>query len=167
MIIYLGALLPVHSCGSLTYVSAALHAGKDLAVSPRMLPYELTHEGFPFLSIKTSLLAPRMLPWMGVTHYLSPDYSGRVRTFLPTKVRRSSCEYSMQYLCQFASYGATGSTTLSPTVISCVPTNPAVVSTTNHAGTGDAKDLGKVSGATVSSICTIVPSSAAHKISIA
>lgn len=53
MIIYLGAPLLVRSCGSLgpvsylyinkklTGPSAALHTGKDLAVSPDMLPYRL------------------------------------------------------------------------------------------------------------------------------
>lgn len=38
--------------------STALHAGKDLAVSPLALPQELFLEGIPWLSPRTSLLAP-------------------------------------------------------------------------------------------------------------
>ena len=99
-----------------------------------------------------SLLAPRMSPWTGVTRYLAPDNSGRVRTFLLTKVRRSSCPYIMQYIINYASYWLTGSATLSPTVILLACTKPALVSTTNQAGVGDAKDVGNVSGDTFSSI---------------
>jgi len=70
---------------SWTNPSAALHADKDLAVSPAWLPKRLFPKEFLSLSIRTSLLAPRMLPWTGVTRYRTPNKSGRVRTFLPIK----------------------------------------------------------------------------------
>ena len=47
-----------------------LHSGKDLAVSPHMLPCGLTHEGCPILSFEASLLAPLKLLSTGVTRYL-------------------------------------------------------------------------------------------------
>ena len=76
MIIYLGQLLPAGSCGSLSPdfglkfrpksgESTALHASKDLAVSPYMLPYKLflkkiLRNSFTFdpdVSARTSMIA--------------------------------------------------------------------------------------------------------------
>jgi len=53
----------------------ALHPGKDLAVSPRMLPYGLTHMGCFFLSLEASLLAPLKLLSTGVTRYPTAQLS--------------------------------------------------------------------------------------------
>lgn len=51
--------------------NTALHPGKNLAVSPRMLPCGLTHEGYLVLSSETSLLASLNLRLTGVTRYLA------------------------------------------------------------------------------------------------
>lgn len=55
---------------------AALHTGKDLAVSPRELPLKLflTYQpGIPRLShVWASLLAPLQLLATGITRYLAP-----------------------------------------------------------------------------------------------
>jgi hypothetical protein len=57
-------------------LDAALHTGKDLAVSPLVLPRELFldfHPGISRLShTRASLLAPLRLLATGVTRYLAP-----------------------------------------------------------------------------------------------
>lgn len=57
----------------------ALHPRKDLAVSPLRLPAAFTHEGCPFLSVETSLLAPRALRRTGVTCYVAPPWDNTSR----------------------------------------------------------------------------------------
>ncbi len=84
-----------------------------------------------------------------------------------TKVRGNHRVSSiMQYNSIFASY-CVGSTTSSPITIACFSTKPALASTTNHAGSGEEKEVGNVSGDTFSSMCTISPPSAAQIISSA
>ena len=64
--------------------STALHSGKDLAVSPRMLPCRLTHMGCFFLSSEASLLAPLKLLSTGVTRYPAAQLSlGECSDFPP------------------------------------------------------------------------------------
>jgi len=71
-------------------LGTALHASKDLAVSPYILLYTLFHEGIHCLSAPTSLLAPLVLRPTGVTRYPAPpNCGGRVRTFLPALLGRA------------------------------------------------------------------------------
>ena len=63
----------------------------------------------------------------GVTRYLAPYCYGRVRTFLPSYLRRSSC---VNIITQ--NYRV-GSTTISPTIMACFCTKPATVSITYRA----------------------------------
>lgn len=62
----------------------ALHPGKDLAVSPPVLPQKLTRKGCSSLSLRASLLAPLRLLSTGITRYPSPGQirPESVRTFL-------------------------------------------------------------------------------------
>lgn len=65
----------------------ALHPGKDLAVSPAMLPWRLTHVGCPILSesgVSARTSAPPYTDATGVTRYPAPGEPGSVRTFLQT-----------------------------------------------------------------------------------
>ncbi len=116
MIIYLGQMLPFDSCGSLNYlglnqiVSTALHASKDFAVSPTMLPWRLfLKESVCFHSRRHCSHLYIITDTTGITRYLAPILLGRVRTFLLRIVskeiilRRSSCPYIITQNYKFGS----------------------------------------------------------------
>lgn len=95
VIIYLGALLPERSCGTLSTVveSTALHAGKDLAVSPALSPerliFPINWEDTRTFRIWASLLAPRQVKWpCGPRVRCTLFHQGRAlpATLLPTHV---------------------------------------------------------------------------------
>ncbi len=133
-------MLPFTSCGSLSRAlyskyfenkaldSTALHASKDFAVSPDMFPYRLfPKESACFRLRRLCSHLYVITDTTGVTRYPAPCCHGRVRTFLPTEVRRSSCSsiITQNY--------RVGNTTRSPSLMPFFSTKPAVVSTTYRA----------------------------------
>ncbi len=169
MIIYLGCLLPDSSCGSPGRIfgkktavfpkmrpGAALHASKDLAVSPLLLPGELIPIGMPVcfrfgrlcshLASRTHGALPKdgSYPLLFLTCFRTktcPDFPPLFKN-RGDHLRGSIMQHNEHYCkSRFISSGISdgGSVSVSPTFILSDETKKAFISRTNRASTGGAK----------------------------